>query len=767
MSELFLKLLSMSLAASWLILAVVVLRLVLKRAPKWVNCVLWALVAVRLVCPFSFESKLSLIPDADIPDAVSSVVEMAAAEAVGGVAGPAVSFEAEIPVVAGPRGDFGGITSINTADVAAAVWLAGAALLLLHALISYLRLRRRVGAAMPLGDGVWLCDAVESPFILGFFRPRVYLPSHITRENMEHVLAHEQAHLRRRDHWWKPIGYVLLAVYWFNPLIWLAYILLCRDIELACDEAVIKRPETDRKAYSEALLACSVKRSAIAACPLAFGEVSVRARIKSVLNYRKPAFWVVLAALLACVVLAVCFLTDPVADDVDLPEELPSVADDTALGEDVPAPVETDESDPGQPLEVTEDFMTYEQRLAWAQSGEVYTMTYEDGGSADIIALDWREADGCLAYLWQYYGAPHPGICYLTVRFADDTQTNLPLPEEQSNRTAKPSSMEFREGKFLYTVEISNESAVDTYHYQVGLTGKTLLLTLEQRGASAVLPAPESGEDPYADLAPEERAAAFLANADMMSYEFTPVLMYGQYVIPVMEYTPMNHRVGDQSMTFDHLDLILDNLHGADLSALEPLDMDSFSRTGQRVSSLIHVGEARCRMTIWYDLSERNEINSCALVFTFADGSWCAFDGGTGDGIISSLNYAVTTAGSARLYAFPSDAITTETDVSVTDMTTGESRALNAFTAAYVQCIFANTPRLSEAVKSEAEFPWSVTLRDGSVCGYNDRENLICLENGSVYAIGGFEESEEDGALFASIEELLAALITAHFAADA
>ena len=280
MSELFLKLLNMSIAASWLILAVVVLRLLLKKAPKWVNCILWALVAVRLICPFSFESNISLVPErvgngeavtewaGDYLDDVWTIPDTSVYYDAAVTAGrePIYAGDGHYYVVA-KNDQLGAPATVGdtVVPVLSAVWLAGMVLLLLYALISYLRLRRRVSAAMLLRENIWLCDAVESPFILGFFRPRIYLPSNIAEEDMEHVLAHERAHLQRRDHWWKPLGYVLLAVYWFNPLIWVVYLLLCRDIELACDEKVINRPNTDRKAYSEALLACSVKRSAITA----------------------------------------------------------------------------------------------------------------------------------------------------------------------------------------------------------------------------------------------------------------------------------------------------------------------------------------------------------------------------------------------------------------------------------------------------------------------------------------------------------------------
>lgn len=491
MTVLMEKLISMALAANWLILAVVVLRLVLRRAPKWSRCLLWALVAVRLICPISLESRFSLIPSPDIQTTVETAVGQndggARQDATVGVDAPSqpvnVPVKSEYIADAGNTGDLNssgsGEKTVEPAELAAAVWLAGLAVMALYALISALRLRRRVSAAMPLGEGVFLCDAVESPFILGVLRPRIYLPSGISGQEMEHVLSHERAHLHRRDHWWKVIGYALLAVYWFDPLVWLAYILLCRDIELACDEAVVRQPGIDRKAYSNALLSCSVKRSGLAVCPLAFGEVGVRMRVKSVLNYRKPAFWLIVAALLACVILAVCFLTDPVAEGARQPEESPAVSDNAPSGENITPSAEKEDGDPGEPLEVTEDFMSYEQRLAWAQSGEVYKMTYEDGGASDVIALDWREVEGCVAYLWQYYGAPHPGVSSLSIRFADGTLADLPLPEEQANRTAKPTYMEFDEGKFLYNVDVSAGGVAETYHYQVDLTEKTILVTVE------------------------------------------------------------------------------------------------------------------------------------------------------------------------------------------------------------------------------------------------------------------------------------------------
>lgn len=311
----FIPIVNTSISASWLILAIIVIRLVFKKMPKAWTCVLWGLVAIRLICPFSIESPLSLIPSAEvIPEEVLYME--------GGQRHDPVEFNGiEAPTVQEAVGEAVGetVSQVQTFDVyGSLVWLAGMAAMLLYALISYLRLRHRVMVSINERDNIWLCDQIDSPFILGMFRPRIYMPSGMTEEQAAYVIAHEQAHLQRHDHWWKPFGFLLLAVYWFNPLIWVAYILLSRDIELACDEKVIRSMETpDKQAYSEALLVCSVNRRMIAACPLAFGEVGVKARVKSVLNYKKPAFWVVVGSVVICAIVAVCFLTDPEESDTE------------------------------------------------------------------------------------------------------------------------------------------------------------------------------------------------------------------------------------------------------------------------------------------------------------------------------------------------------------------------------------------------------------------------------------------------------------------
>lgn len=313
MSDLFLKIINMSISASWLVLAVLMLRFVLKKAPKWVNVLLWGIVAVRLVFPFSIESALSLIPSAEtispgiMMDNAPSV--QTGIPAINNVINPVISSSlAPTPgASANPLQIWIPILSI--------IWVIGVAALLLYTAVSYWRLRRKVSEAVILRDNIFQSENVASPFVLGIVKPKVYLPYHMDGQDLSHVVAHEQAHIRRKDHWWKPLGFFLLTIHWFNPLMWLAYVLLCRDIELACDEKVIKELGNEQRAdYTQALVACSVNRRMIAACPLAFGEVGVKERVKSVMNYKKPAFWVIVVSIITCAVVAICFLTNPAAE---------------------------------------------------------------------------------------------------------------------------------------------------------------------------------------------------------------------------------------------------------------------------------------------------------------------------------------------------------------------------------------------------------------------------------------------------------------------
>lgn len=310
MDDVFLKLVNLSISASWLILAVLVLRIVLKKAPKWVMPLLWGVVALRLVCLFSIESALSLIPSAEtIPSEIVTetrepvLYEQATLDIV---TNPTLPSAAEVPVGVSRQQaqvDF---------NIYSILWLAGMAALLVHALVSAGKLKRKLATAILLRDNIYESEFVDSPFVFGVVKPNIYLPMHMDEGTAAYVIAHEHAHLARRDHWWKVLGYLVLALHWFNPLVWVAYILFCRDIELACDEKVVKGLDGAARAdYSQALLSCAAPKRAVAACPLAFGEGNIKTRVKSALHYKKPAFWVAAAAVLAVVIVAVCFLTNP------------------------------------------------------------------------------------------------------------------------------------------------------------------------------------------------------------------------------------------------------------------------------------------------------------------------------------------------------------------------------------------------------------------------------------------------------------------------
>lgn len=318
MYEAFTKLVNGSIAAGFLVFAVLALRLALRKAPKWTRCLLWALVAVQLLCPVRIESDLSVYNLAS-----ASLTDSGAVEYVrynGKSEKPSLVWQTpqRAEPAAQPEASAAAQPSVRTKTHTEylpplmCIWAAGVSAMLLYALVSYLRLRRKTAASLHLQENVFLCDELPSPFILGVLRPKIFLPSELNDAQRAAVLAHERAHLARLDQVWKPLGFVLLSVHWFNPLLWLAYILLCRDIELACDEKVVKTLASEEKqAYSRALLQCSLPRHLIAACPLAFGEVGVKTRIKAILSYKKPAFWVVFAAVLAILVTAVCFLTQP------------------------------------------------------------------------------------------------------------------------------------------------------------------------------------------------------------------------------------------------------------------------------------------------------------------------------------------------------------------------------------------------------------------------------------------------------------------------
>ena len=371
MDDVFLKLVNLSISASWLILAVLVLRVVLKKAPKWVMPLLWGVVALRLVCLFSIESALSLIPSAEtIPSEIVTETRE-----------PVLYEQATLDIVTNPTLPSAAEVSVGVSrqqaqvdfNIYSVLWLAGMAALLVHALVSAGKLKKKLATAILLRDNIYESEFVDSPFVFGVVKPNIYLPMHMDEGTAAYVIAHECAHLARRDHWWKVLGYLVLALHWFNPLVWVAYILFCRDIELACDEKVVKGLDGAARAdYSQALLSCAAPKRAVAACPLAFGEGNIKMRVKSALHYKKPAFWVAAAAVLAVVIVAVCFLTNP-RSDIDAETLL-----GTSRGEITRISVKMGEADSGEEYRMsTEEIKTVLSLLDAAE--------YERLGSASAM----------------------------------------------------------------------------------------------------------------------------------------------------------------------------------------------------------------------------------------------------------------------------------------------------------------------------------------------------------------------------------------------
>ncbi len=413
MTDIFLMIANMSISAGWIILGLLLLRIPLRKAPKWIWVALWGIVAVRLVCPFSIESVLSLIPSAET---ISPEIMVEASPTIN--TGIPVINEAVNPIIIGTFSP-APMASANPLQIfipiASGIWLLGVGIMLLYTAITYICLRRKVCTAVRLRDSVYQCETVVSPFVLGIIKPTIYLSFSMDAQDMEYVIAHENAHIRRKDHLWKPFGFLLLALHWFNPLMWLGYVLLCRDIELACDEKVIKELSGQQKAdYSQALLKCSVNRRSIAACPLAFGEVGVENRVKSVLKYKKPAFWIVLVAILVSIAAAVCFLTDPVTDKKEdwyskIQKErihTYSLVEDEKAGQTVKKLVVTEKAS-GREIQTI-----YFDENEWSIEEPLYIdITFD--GNADIVVPHQQASSGIfyLGYIWdgeagQYVHAP-------------------------------------------------------------------------------------------------------------------------------------------------------------------------------------------------------------------------------------------------------------------------------------------------------------------------------------------------------------------------
>lgn len=323
MENVFLQILNNAITVSILILVIILVRVLCRKMPKWITCLLWILVAAKLMMPFPVESIFSLVPTSEpIPAGIameSNPHISSGIENVDNLINPALQqhFAPDKTASANPLQVWMYVGTV--------VWLAGTAALLLYALVAYVTVKWKVRASVRVEKNIYECDDIADPFILGIIRPRIYLPSGLDEETKKYVLKHETAHLGRKDYLWKPLGFLVLSVYWFQPLCWAAYILMCGDIEYACDEKVIKgETEGARADYCKALLTCSVPRKMIAACPVAFGENGVKGRVKNMMNYKKPTFWISSISIIIVVIVAVCFATSPKGKEADNEKTAPA-----------------------------------------------------------------------------------------------------------------------------------------------------------------------------------------------------------------------------------------------------------------------------------------------------------------------------------------------------------------------------------------------------------------------------------------------------------
>lgn len=452
MEALFLKILSLSLGATYVAAAVIALRFLLKRTPRWIVCAMWGLVAIRLLCPFTLESAVSLVPSPDFRPAQLNSANQP--ETPAQTSRPSAARPAQAGAVQAPTESPAQALTSAPAEIPeesqtptqsrialfARVWLLGVAGMLGYLIFSTLRLRRRVGVSIPMAENVRCSESVDTPFVLGLLRPVIYLPASVSPEDIPYVLAHEQTHIRRRDHWWKPLGFVLLSVYWFNPVLWLAYVLLCRDIEAACDERVIRDMAAEgRRAYSTALLHCSMSRDAIAACPLAFGETGVKERIRAVASYKKPAFWTILAGIVLGILIGVCFLTSPETAGIK-PKDI------TPQGM-------TLQCRRVSRLEITDCRLEYQDGAQWKTVARLGSPMEPDSASPMGPDISFTAEDRGWQVDWSVnYGMLLPGTYRLSLTCTDlDTGESLDYPVEFNQK---------RSGVYLW--QNTDDLAVDT-----------------------------------------------------------------------------------------------------------------------------------------------------------------------------------------------------------------------------------------------------------------------------------------------------------------
>ena len=477
LKTMFLKLTNMSISASWLILAVFVLRFALKKAPKWVNVVLWGIVAVRLICPFSIESALSLIPSTET---IPMNIEMAGRPAID--SGIDVVNSAVNPIISASFTPNPG-ASANPLQiwipVASVIWLLGMVVMALYTAVSYFRLYRMLNTAVRYEKNIFQSENVTTPFVLGIFRPKIYLPFQIAEGDLAHVVAHEQAHICRKDHWWKPLGFLLLTIHWFNPLMWLAYVLLCRDIELACDERVIQKLGNAQRAdYTQALVSCSVNRRMIAACPLAFGEVGVKDRVKTIMNYKKPAFWLIVVAIILCMIVAVCFLTDPIQEKN--PQSFLNHRNSISLSEQqdvIPAIHYSNVNDQGSigiGMVEGKAFATYLDTVQWSEKWFNPT----DLSSPGSVAVNVAENLRITIYDRKFAAVKfNDEVCYYRIGNSDyEKMLELLMPADE-DRLEKSSETRLDVVLGIATIEENSDSISLSEKYTVGeaqVIGKTV-----------------------------------------------------------------------------------------------------------------------------------------------------------------------------------------------------------------------------------------------------------------------------------------------------
>lgn len=409
MTKLFLTLLNIGIKAGWLILAVLLLRVILRKAPRWTVCLLWGVVALRLVFPFPIESVFSLIPSAQtVPMEIERMEKPEVYTGIGFVdehVNPVITSQMAPEVE----------ESVNPMQiiiwVAALVWIVGIVLFQTYTLVSYMELRRKVRISIPFRSNrqqlprqlewgenlkiyrkIYVCDQMKSPFILGILNPKIYLPAGMDEAAYENIIQHEATHLKRGDQFWKPLGYLLMSVYWFQPLSWVAYVFFCKDMELACDErATMGMQKSEKASYCQTLLACSTNRQILAACPVAFGEVGVKERVKHVLNYKKPAFGIVLVACVVCIVTVVCFLTNPKVENGNDTQSVNGTEETAAT--DVVSGTESGNTDiPESSDNVFEQsFGETEENQAYEQVLDEYRDMVQNRFYLDVLNTDERE----------------------------------------------------------------------------------------------------------------------------------------------------------------------------------------------------------------------------------------------------------------------------------------------------------------------------------------------------------------------------------------